>query len=109
VVRNILSDRLGLPHGSMLITRMQAVALQVAEYQRREESLVATLDLATLITWGQAVLQLHGAGTNLRQAFVESAADVWLDRIVPLKGVDLDPDIEHTLHGYVASNVPSTI
>jgi hypothetical protein len=93
----------------MLITKMQAVALQVAEYQRREESLVATLDLATLITWGQAVLQLHRAGTNLRQAFIESAADVWLDRIVPLKGADLDPDIEHTLHGYVASNVPSTI
>jgi hypothetical protein len=109
VVRNILSDRLGLPHGSMLITKMQAVALLIAEYQRREESLIATLDLATLITWGQAVLQLHRAGTNLRQAFVESAADVWLDRIVPLKGADLDPDIEHTLHGYVTSNVPSTI
>jgi len=38
----------------------------------------------------------------VRQAFVESAADVWLDRIVPLKGADLDPDIEHTLHSYVA-------
>jgi hypothetical protein len=109
VVRNILSDRLGLPHGSMLITKMQAVALLIAEYQRREESLIATLDLATLITWGLGVLQLHRAGTNLRQAFVESAADVWLDRIVPLKGADLDPDIEHTLHGYIASNVPSTI
>ena len=93
----------------MLITRMQAVALQVAEYQRREEALLATLDLATLITWGEAVLRLHRSGVNIRQAFIESAVDVWIDRLVPLKGADLDPEIERTIHGYVASNVPSAI
>ena len=93
----------------MLITRMQAVALQVAEYQRREEALLATLDLATLITWGEAALRLHRSGVNVRQAFIESAADVWVDRIVPLKGVDLDPEIERTIHGFVAANIPSTI
>jgi len=109
VVRSILSERLALPHGAMLITKMQAVALQVAEFQRREEALLATLDLATLITWGEATLKLHRCGVNARQAFIESAADVWIDRVVPLKGADLDPEIERTIHGYVASNVPSTI
>ena len=109
VVRSILSERLALSHGAMLITKMQAVALQVAEYQRREEALLATLDLATLITWGEAVLRLHRAGVNVRQAFIESAVDVWIDRLVPLKGADLDPEIERTIHGYVAANIPSTI
>ncbi|MBK9714820.1 MAG: AAA family ATPase [Kouleothrix sp.] len=104
VVRGILSERLALPHGAMLITKMQAVALQVAEYQRREEALLATLDLATLITWGEAVLRLHRSGVNVRQAFIESAADVWIDRLVPLKGADLDPEIERTIHGFVAAN-----
>ena len=109
VVRSILSERLALPHAAMLITKMQAVALQVAEYQRREEALLATLDLATLITWGEAVLRLHCAGVSVRQAFIESAVDVWIDRLVPLKGADLDPEIERTIHGYVAANIPSTI
>jgi hypothetical protein len=109
VVRSILSERLALPHSSMLITRMQAVALHVAEYQRREEALLATLDLATLINWGEAALRLVHSGTNIRQAFVESALDVWIERIVPLKGADLDPDIERTVQGYVATNVPSTL
>jgi hypothetical protein len=109
VVRGILSERLALPHGAMLITKMQAVALQVTEYQRREEALLATLDLATLITWGEATLRLHRSGVNVRQAFIESAADVWIDRVVPLKGADLDPEIERTIHGYVAANVPSAI
>lgn len=109
VVRSILSERLTLPHGAMLITKMQAVALQVAEYQRREEALLATLDLATLITWGEAVLRLHRSGVNVRQAFIESVVDVWIDRVVPLKGADLDPEIERTIHGYVASNVPSAV
>ena len=109
VVRSILSERLTLPHSAMLITKMQAVALQVAEYQRREEALLATLDLATLISWGEAMLHLHRAGMNVRQAFIESAVDVWIDRLVPLKGADLDPEIERTIHGYVAANVPSTI
>ena len=109
VIRSILCDRLALPHGAMLITKMQAVALQVAEYQRREESLLATLDMATLITWGEAVLRLYRSGMNVRQAFIDSAADVWIDRVVPLKGADLDPDIERTMQGYVSSNVPSTV
>jgi hypothetical protein len=109
VVRGILSERLALPHGAMLITKMQAVALQVAEYQRREEALLATLDLATLITWGEATLRLHRSGVNVRQAFIESAADVWIDRVVPLKGADLDPEVERTIHGYVAANIPSAI
>jgi hypothetical protein len=108
-VRAILSERLGVSHSATLITKMQAVALQVAEYQRREEALVATLDLATLIAWGQATLRLHHAGCNARQAFVDSAVDIWLDRIVPLKGADLDPDVEHTLQGYLAANAPSSI
>jgi hypothetical protein len=109
VTRSILCDQLALPHGAQLITRMQAVALQVAEYQRREEALIATLDLATLITWGQATLRLVQSGVDIRQAFIESAVDVWIDRLVPLKGAELDPEIERTLHGYVAANTPSTL
>ena len=107
--RAILSERLSLPHGSTLISKMQAVALQVSEYQRREEALLAALDLATLICWGEAALRLHRAGANARQAFVESAADVWVDRIVPLKGADLDPEIERVIAGYVSANAPSTM
>ena len=109
VVRAILSERLSLPHGSALISKMQAVALQVSEYQRREEALLAGLDLATLICWGEAALRLHRSGANARQAFVESAADVWVDRIVPLKGADLDPEIERVIAGYVSANAPSTM
>jgi hypothetical protein len=109
VTRSILCDQLALPHAAQLITKMQAVVLQVAEYQRREEALIATLDLATLITWGQATLRLVQNGVNIRQAFIESACDVWIDRLVPLKGAELDPDIERTLHGYITANTPSTI
>jgi hypothetical protein len=109
VTRSILCDQLALPHGAQLITKLQAVALQVAEYQRREEALIATLDLATLITWGQATLRLVQNGVTIRQAFIESAVDVWIDRLVPLKGAELDPEIERTLHGYVAANTPSIL
>mgnify|MGYP000896956773 CR=1 FL=1 len=70
---------------------------------------LAGLDLATLICWGEAALRLHRSGANARQAFVESAADVWVDRIVPLKGADLDPEIERVIAGYVSANAPSNL
>lgn len=55
------------------------------------------------------VLQLYNSGTALRQAFIESAADVWIDRVVPLKGADLDPDIERVMQSYVTGNLLTTI
>ncbi len=60
-VGEILADKLGLPIGAALIVKMKAVATQVEQYQRSEDKLLATLDLASLLAWGRTVTELAGA------------------------------------------------
>jgi len=98
----ILGDKLGLAPSAPLIRAMQQVEVQVLAYQKKEESLRATLDLATLIAWGRTARDLFDHATtpargNAPLAFQEAARDVWLDRICPLQGADLDPQVERAL------------
>jgi MoxR-like ATPase len=104
----ILSDTLELPRSATLIAKMQAVAAQIEEYQRKEDSLIATLDLATLITWGRTTLAL-AAEMRVAQAWSEAAVDVWLERICPLKGAELDADARAALLRIVAAHAPASI
>ena len=109
-VGEILADRLSLPISAALIVKMKAVATQVEQFQRSEDTLIATLDLATLIVWGQTVAELAGTpGMNVARAFAEAAADVWIERICPLKGTELDPDIRSKLLQWVTANAPTTL
>jgi len=109
-VGEILADKLRLPSTAALITRMKAVATQVEQFQRSEDKLIATLDLATLIAWGQTVMELAGTpGMSVARAFAEAAADVWVERICPLKGAELDPDVRSKLLQWVSANAPTTL
>jgi hypothetical protein len=109
-VGEILADRLGLPMSAALIVKMKAVATQVEQFQRSEDKLIATLDLATLIVWGQTVAELAGTpGMSVARAFAEAAADVWVERICPLKGTELDPDVRSKLLLWVSANAPTTL
>lgn len=109
-VGEILASKLRLPPTAALITRMKAVATQIEQFQRSEDKLIATLDLATLIAWGQTVTQLADApGMSVARAFAEAAADVWVERICPLKGAELDPDVRSKLLQWVSANAPTAL
>lgn len=105
----ILADRLGLPVGAPLITKLTAVAALVEQEQRSEDRLLSTLDLATLIIWGQLTIRLAEGGMGLRPAWETAAADVWVERICPLKGAELDPEVRSKLASFVSLNAPATI
>jgi hypothetical protein len=106
----ILADKLALPPTAALIAKMKAVATQIEQFQRSEDKLIATLDLATLIAWGQTAKQLAGApGMSVARAFAEAATDVWVERICPLKGAELDPDVRSKLLQWVSANAPTTL
>ena len=69
-VGEILADKLKLPPTAALITRMKAVSTQIEQFQRSEDKLIATLDLATLIAWGQTAIELAGTpGMSVARAF----------------------------------------
>jgi MoxR-like ATPase len=110
----ILAVRLGLPPSAPLIRAMQQVALQVLAYQQKEETLRATLDLATLIAWGRTALTLFGhdhasSHSDSRRAFLEAARDTWLDRLCPLAGAQLDPQVERALVAFVTDAAPAAL
>jgi MoxR-like ATPase len=110
VQATILADKLKLTPGSALITAMNRVAAAVADYQRDTESLSATLDLGSLINWGLTTqARVASDGTPVGQAFAEAAVDVWLDRICPLKGAELDPDARSHLLRVVDSAKPRSL
>jgi hypothetical protein len=46
---------------------------------------------------------------NVARAFVEAAADVWVERICPLKGAELDPEVRAKLLQWVAANAPTAL
>lgn len=110
----ILADKLGLAPSAPLIRAMQQVELQVLAYQKKEESLRATLDLATLIAWGRTARYLFEHATtpargNAALAFQEAARDTWLDRICPLQGASLDPQVERALLEMVMLAAPASL
>lgn len=110
----ILGDKLSIASTAPLIRAMQHVELQVLAYQKKEESLRATLDLATLIAWGRAARYLFDHATtpakgNARVAFQDAARDTWLDRLCPLQGADLDPQVERALLGFVTASAPASL
>jgi hypothetical protein len=110
----ILGDRLGLAPTAPLIRAMLRVELQILDYQRKEDILRATLDLATLIAWGRTTLALHtsapdAAKGNPQRAFLDAARDTWLDRICPILGADLDPKVERTLLDIVSASAPAAL
>jgi MoxR-like ATPase len=105
----ILADRLGLPAGATLIAKLVAVATLVEQYQRSEDKLLATLDLATLLTWGELIVRLHAGGMAVRAAWETAAADVWIERICPQRGAELDLDVRTKLVSFVSANAPSSI
>jgi len=110
----ILGDKLGIPPTAPMIRAMQVVELQVLAYQKKEESLRATLDLATLIAWGRTTRYLfdHAATPargNAPTAFQDAARDTWLDRLCPLQGADLDPQVERILLDFVTSAAPTEL
>jgi len=110
----ILGDKLGIPPTAPMIRAMQVVELQVLAYQKKEESLRATLDLATLIAWGRTTRYLfdHAATPargNAPTAFQDAARDTWLDRLCPLQGADLDPQVERILLDFVTSAAPTAL
>jgi hypothetical protein len=104
----ILADRLGLHPAAPLVRAMQQVAREVLAYQQKEAALRAVLDLGTLLAWGTTTLQLYahaapGTATAVAQTFIDAARDTWLDRLCPLQGADLDPQVERTLLGFVTA------
>ena len=109
-VGEILADKLGIPATATLIVKMKVVAMQVEEYQRKEDQLLATLDLATLVTWGQTVIAMAAMpGMGVAKAWAEAASDVWIERICPMKGAELNPDVRTQLVRFVSSNTPASI
>ncbi len=106
----ILGDRLDLPPSGRLIAAMRAVAKGVEQYQRDEERLLTTLDLATLITWGGAVIHaVERRGRPVSAAFVDAALDVWLERVCPTKDAELAPDVVAQLLRVLREAAPSAL
>ena len=56
-----------------------------------------------------AVIRLAEGGMGLRPAWETAAADVWVERICPLKGAELDPEVRSKLASFVSLNAPATI
>jgi hypothetical protein len=110
----VLFTRISLPDPEPLSSEMQRVELQILDYQRKEDILRATLDLATLIAWGRTTLSLHanatdGAKVNPQRAFLDAARDTWLDRICPILGADLDSKVERILLDIVTAAAPAAL
>lgn len=109
VQAQILGTALGLAPKSPLIGALTTVAAAVSSYQEKEDKLNAVLDLATLISWGQAARANAARGDSINTAFLNAAQDIWIDRITPLKGDSLDPEVRTTLVSFVQKVTPAMI
>jgi hypothetical protein len=109
VQAQILGNALGIPPKSPLVGALTTVAAAVSAYQEKEDKLNATLDLATLITWGQAARANAAHGDTPALAFLSAAQDTWIDRVAPLKGDAIDPDVRTALVGFVQKVTPTAI
>jgi hypothetical protein len=114
---SILAGHLGLPATHALIKSMIAVDRDVQALQRKDESLVMTTNLATLITWGQEVIRLAGAPDapklsgrpDIKAAFTLAAQDLWVDMVCPLAGDRRDPEVYRELIGIVERHAPGVL
>ncbi len=112
--RTILAHHLDLPPTSTLIGALLRVDQAVTEYQRKDEALVLTTNLALLIAWGREVRRLLPHGTRVldravSSAFVAAAQDLWIDMLCPLRGDRRDPDVYRTVLEIVQRNAPSAL
>ncbi len=112
--RTILAHHLDLPPTSTLIGALLRVDQAVSEYQRKDEALVLTTNLALLIAWGREIRRLLPDGTRtldrgVSTAFVAAAQDLWIDMLCPLRGDRRDPDVYRALLDIVQRNAPSAL
>ncbi len=112
--RTILAYHLDLAPSSALITALLRVDQAVAAYQRKDEALVLSTNLALLIAWGQEVRRLLPASggrldPGVSTTFVAAAQDLWIDMVCPLRGDQRDPDVYRALLDIVQRNAPSAI
>jgi MoxR-like ATPase len=94
--RTILAATLDLPARDRLLTALLQVATAVVAYEHANVTLISTLDLPTLITWGQTV-QARAGRVPHTEAFTTAARDIWIDRLCPLAGDELDGTVRSDL------------
>ena len=113
----ILAGHLSLPATHALIKALIAVDREVQALQRKDESLVMTTNLATLIAWGREVLRLAstpgapqaGGRSAITEAFTIAAQDLWLDMVCPLAGDCRDPEVYRELLAIVQRHAPGVL
>ncbi len=113
----ILAGHLSLPATHAVIKAMIAVDREVQALQRKDESLVMTTNLATLIAWGHEVIRLAnvpgaprtGGRPDIKASFTVAAQDLWLDMVVPLAGDCRDPEIYRELVAIVQRHAPGVL
>ena len=113
----ILAGHLNLPVTHALIKAMIAVDREVQALQRKDESLVMTTNLATLIAWGHEVIRLAsapgapktGGRPDIKAAFTVAAQDLWLDMLCPLAGDCRDPEVYRELLAIVQRHAPGVL
>lgn len=108
VQTDILKSRMA-DGSDALIRAMLEVQGAVAALQRDTEKLVATLDLATLIAWGVETQARVADGTPPNTAFQQTARDIWIDRVCPLAGADLDSDVRSDLVRFTLTLAPNRL
>ena len=113
----ILAGHLSLPATHALIKAMIAVDRDIQALQRKDESLVMTTNLATLIAWGQEVIRLANASDaprlggrpDIKAAFTLAAQDLWIDMVCPLAGDQRDPEVYRELLAIVQRHAPGVL
>jgi MoxR-like ATPase len=80
-----------------LVAAIVACDIAIDAYHAASDALQHTLDLATLLAWAEAARQLAASGLSDRQALLTAAQDLWLDRVCPLQGERIDPDVRRAL------------
>ena len=113
----ILAGHLGIAATHALIRALINVDREVQALQRKDESLVMTTNLATLITWGKEVLRLAGEPMAPRRGerpainglFTTAAQDLWLDMVAPLAGDCRDPEVYRELLAIVQRHAPDVL
>jgi hypothetical protein len=106
-LEQILARFTGWPTTAKLIKATVKVHQEVTALQLRDESLLMGTNLAILKGWVREVMRRHADKVAVAQAFVEAAEDLWVDMIVPLKGVSKDPAVTNQVLNILNANKPS--
>ncbi len=114
---HILAGHLGVPWSHALIRALINVDRDVQTLQRKDEALVMTTNLATLIVWGKEVLRVaaepaaprSGGRSEIKGLFIIAAQDLWLDMVAPLAGDRRDPEVYRELLAIVERYAPDVL